>query len=69
MLKYFLFLVLLSLTGCGDKFVNPFTETTTFVCIDGVEYIKIRTGYRGWMAPHYKADGTLYICDDEYIKP
>lgn len=33
------------------------------VCIDGVEYIKMSTGYGGYMSPHYKKDGTLYLCD------
>lgn len=33
-------------------------------CIDGVEYLYRKTGlYEVFSSPHYKQDGTLYICN------
>ena len=64
-----IFLVCFSLSGCefryerveDDRIVDMKQRTT---CIDGVEYIMIGgDGRRGYMAPHFKPDGKLYICE------
>ena len=60
--KMFLILIILCTTclfsGCTtnklhDKIVY---KNNDFLCIDGVEYLVIGIGYRGYMAPHYKID-------------
>ena len=33
------------------------------ICIDGVEYLKRTQGYGVLMAPHFKQDGSLYLCE------
>ena len=39
-------------------------EKFTRACIDGVEYLirSAKGSYRGYMAPHFKPNGTLYTC-------
>lgn len=32
------------------------------VCIDGVEYF-FKDSRRGYLAPHFKSDGSLYLCE------
>lgn len=32
-------------------------------CIDGVEYLKLRTGHAAYLSPHFKVTGKLYLCD------
>jgi len=32
------------------------------ICLDGVEYLYLQHGYGGYMAPHFKQDGSLYLC-------
>jgi hypothetical protein len=60
----------LAIALCGCKEADKRGTTTsgdyTFsrICIDGVEYLQ-RTGHQhGYMAPHFKPDGTLYLCAD-----
>lgn len=36
-------------------------------CIDSVEYIKISRNSKGYMAPHFKPDGSLYTCKENTI--
>lgn len=33
------------------------------ICIDNVEYLIRRNGNNGYMAPHFKPDGSLYTCN------
>lgn len=33
------------------------------VCIDGVEYLYRRLGNIGYLSPHFKITGDLYLCD------
>jgi len=35
------------------------------ICIDGVEYLKLRKSYQGYMSAHFKTDGTLYLCGEK----
>ncbi len=51
--------------GCDDTAYDGETDSSLeyeVECIDGVEYIKgFRTQW-GYMSPHFKKDGTLYLC-------
>ena len=47
-----------ALTACKNKI-----DDVSTVCIDNVEYIKFSAIYQGYLAPHYKPDGTLYLCN------
>lgn len=59
------FLVLL-LSGCtvemrniGEReldFIQRVDVNNHILCIDGIEYIMYTCGYKGYMAPHLKAD-------------
>ncbi len=63
---------LLLLLGCSPEFetaapAKSGSENFDVVCIDGVEYIFFAKdtssfGSLGWLAPHFKPDGSLYIC-------
>lgn len=62
--------ITLAVTLCGCKEADKRGTTTsgeyTFsrICIDGVEYLQ-RSGHQhGYFAPHFKPDGTLYLCTD-----
>ena len=59
-------IVVLALTGCMKYDSNGTTNSGEAefkrVCIDGVEYLSRRAGYSGYMAPHFKPDGSLYTC-------
>jgi hypothetical protein len=54
----------LLLGGCLSlqEQANQTASQRQIVCIDGVEYIAIPLKSSWAMAPHYKADGTLYTC-------
>jgi len=62
-------LTLFLISSCGrtDKKGISLSGDQEFdrICIDNVEYIfaKDSISYRGYMAPHFKKDGTLYLCD------
>jgi len=58
---------MVTLCGCTSRDAQGFTESDIqyinrvgvkdrLVCIDGVEYIYLRTGYGTGMTPHLKAD-------------
>ena len=50
----------LFIQGCGDIDVSKNWRTT---CVDEVEYITYTSGGgSGYMAPHFKPDGSLYTC-------
>ena len=40
------------------------------ICVDGVEYIfrENYTSRTAWMAPHFKTDGSLYLCEVEQLR-
>ena len=44
-------------TLCGCKSLLETNDVSEYiVCIDGIEYIKYKAGYAGYMSPHLKAD-------------
>jgi len=55
--------------GCKeDHFVGSVTSGAkeyNRICIDGVEYLKTGTGRMGFFAPHFRQDGSLYLCNGE----
>lgn len=69
MKKLFIILVIfiISLTSCVEQNSTGTTKSGEGVyqkvCIDGVEYLQREGGYHGYMAPHFKQDGSLYICE------
>lgn len=41
------------------------TQDFNKICIDGVEYLYLQVSAGpGYLAPHFKPDGTLYLCED-----
>lgn len=52
------------LSGCSE----PNTTRASYsgfnrICVDNVEYLMRYQGYNGYMAPHFKPDGSLYTCN------
>ena len=45
-----------------NKEIKNQLTTYTYTCIDGVEY------FTGKLTPHFKSDGTLYLCDEKETK-
>lgn len=62
------FIMALYLSGCGsdDKvgMLKSGTKEYDIICIDGVEYLKTSSGYRGYFGVHFRQDGSLYLCGD-----
>ena len=59
-------LVALSIIGCDSSnyaSVKAGNRSYDIVCIDHVEYLQRFSGYSGVLSPHYKTDGSLYLCD------
>lgn len=46
---------MVTLCGCTSP-LETIDVSEYIVCIDGIEYIKYSMGYKGYMAPHLKAD-------------
>ena len=70
MKKLLILLVALVLIGCEIKieeksfFDKEREREFNTVCIDGVEYLYY-VGYKvGFLAPHFKTDGKLYLCGE-----
>lgn len=67
-MKYLLLVLCLVLCGCNNPdsvgTARSGQEVYTKVCIDDVEYLIRIGGYQGYMAPHFKPDGSLYICNN-----
>jgi len=63
----YVFIIILLFSGCKKSNTVGRTSSGEVVyvreCIDGVEYLKNHQGYRGYLAAHWKRDGTLYLCD------
>lgn len=57
-------MIFLAACGGGDyrevNTINTFTQADgyKFICIDGIEYVKVK----GAMSGHFKPDGTLHTC-------
>lgn len=66
MIKILIILSVVFIASCGDYETNVAISvggsTFTIVCIDGVEYVTLSKVYSGYMSPHYKTDGSLYLC-------
>ena len=60
-------LIACTITACGIPSEARTTDSNSneyeLLCIDGVEYLKDSTGDRGFMAPHFSPDGSLYTCN------
>jgi len=69
MTRIFYLLIILWLVGCGDDYSVGSTTSGTvdydLVCIDGIEYLKNWSAHRGYFAPHFRQDGSLYLCNGE----
>ena len=62
------FLSVTLLSGCSDNkncqglvennndYIQRIGIQEKVVCLDGIEYIMVGIGYKGYMAPHLKAD-------------
>lgn len=67
-MKKLVFIIMIAvMAGCTEyqdgraaRSGNEIIETS---CIDGVEYIHYSKGYRGYLAPHFRKDGSLYLCE------
>ena len=46
---------MITLCGC-TSLIETVPVSEYIVCIDGIEYIKYRAGYAGYMSPHLTAD-------------
>lgn len=64
--------ICLSISSCntGEEPRTPKEEFKT-VCVDGVEYFFFSEsmGYKGYgyMSPHFKRDGSLYLCEENSV--
>lgn len=58
--------MVLALAGCeqyeSTGTVKSGNVSYKVVCIDSVEYVLRAVGRRGFMAPHFRVDGSLYLC-------
>lgn len=61
-MKYLILSLGLLVVGCTPS-QSQVDSRIKHRCIDGVGYVIMVDGYRGFMAPHFKSDGTLYLCD------
>lgn len=63
-------LLAVPVTGCDmpksqvDRVTRSGDIDHEITCIDGVEYLYLRHGYGGYMTPHFKKDGSLYLCEN-----
>lgn len=55
------------LAGCNEEPITIHSKQLLVECVDGVNYYLFReaAGYQGYgyMAPKYKRDGTISLCD------
>lgn len=62
-------IVMMVLTSCGESdyrevnTINSFNQAEgyKFICIDGIEYVKVYSAMSG----HFKPDGSLHTCENE----
>lgn len=78
-MKILLITALVILAGCNEvpkdygsrvKFINYEKRnsiTLGVICVDGVEYLYSSGGNSFGITPHYKRDGSLYLCELEVI--
>ena len=62
MKKLIIFLSVLVLAGCKGTPQDVVDNRVKKICIDGVSYLYMPSGYGPSISPHLKADGTPYTC-------